>query len=278
MSNQENALATLEEMGLFAKGGTFNKGMSLTATARGGDVRHVSIRGAVFNFSETDTPTEERVLIIDAVRSNNWYSSEYESSNTSAPDCFSLQDIRAGVKEADMVPHAESADKQRPACLDCPQNAWGSGKGNSKACKNYVRVAFLRGPVETPADAKKQVFVVQLPPTALKAWTSLCDDFEAHEAPAFFTCHADLSIASLPSGGYTVEVARVVAEDEGPVTDPEVLVAVAQRHEKTVNAMLLPPPQREKDQPKLAKRGTPTKKKKVSKKAGAKKKVTRRKV
>ena len=123
----------------------------------GGGVKRISIKGGVWRMminGKEIAKNEERsmnVIVVNAApkTSRTFYAGAYKEGEISAPDCWSA--------EGD-VPDAKSHNPQAKRCVDCPQNAKGSGQGESKACRYSQRLAVVLA-----NDIKGDIFQLTLP-------------------------------------------------------------------------------------------------------------------
>jgi len=166
----------MSELALF-KGGlpAYLKGMqdeTTEALAGGsGGAKRISIEGGVFRMlvgGKEIAVNEDRamnVIIVKAAQNNSriFYSGTYVKGQVSSPDCWSNDGITPDVK---------AKNRQASKCMDCPQNAKGSGQGDSRACRFQRRLAVI--PENEPNG-----FVYQL---ALPA-TSIFGDGENGKLP-----------------------------------------------------------------------------------------------
>jgi hypothetical protein len=128
----------------------------------GGGGKRVSIKGGVFRLvvgGKEVTKIEDRhldVVIVAAAPkvARTYYSSEFDDdAQPVAPTCWSPD----GEK-----PSPDAKEKQASNCLQCPMNAKGSGKGDSKACRYSQRVAVVLA-----NDIGGDVLQLSLPATSL---------------------------------------------------------------------------------------------------------------
>jgi len=123
----------------------------------GGGVKRISIKGGVWRMminGKEIAKNEERsmnVIVVNAApkTSRTFYAGAYKEGEISAPDCWSA--------EGD-VPDAKSHNPQAKRCVDCQQNAKGSGQGESKACRYSQRLAVVLA-----NDIKGDIFQLTLP-------------------------------------------------------------------------------------------------------------------
>lgn len=127
----------------------------------GGGGKRISIKGGVFRLiaegKEVAAIPDRHldVVIVNAAPSvsRTYYSGTYVEGQSSAPLCWSPD----GVK-----PDPEVKTPQSSACATCPQNAKGSGQGDSRACKFSQRLAVVLA-----NDVGGDVLQLQAPATSV---------------------------------------------------------------------------------------------------------------
>ena len=115
---------------------------SLSGGGSGNFGKRISVKGGVFRLmsgSDEVAAIEDRhldVVIVQAAPkiSRTYYAGSYEEGASKAPDCWSAD----GEK-----PDASAKDPQSSNCASCPQNAKGSGQGDSRACRFSQRLAVV---------------------------------------------------------------------------------------------------------------------------------------
>jgi len=110
------------------------------------------------------------IIVVDWSSQNQYYAGAYDANNISSPDCFAI-----GKDPKTLVPDASISAPQNGACEGCPMDAWGSGQGNGKACKN-TRQVIIRLP------SRPELFTLSLPPTSLKAFDEAMKSIIATDA------------------------------------------------------------------------------------------------
>jgi len=134
-------------------------GIAKRISAPSGDVIKVSL-DKKFTFPNGTVQTGPfEAVVVDFVSANYMYDGAYNSQQVESPKCFAL-----GPSPATMVPSDASPQRQAESCAVCPNNQFGSGTGNGKACKNHRLVALL--PID--ADADTPIMVLKVSPGALK--------------------------------------------------------------------------------------------------------------
>ena len=115
---------------------------SLSGGGGGSFGKRISVKGGVFRLmsgSDEVAAIEDRhldVVIVQAAPkiSRTYYAGSYEEGASKAPDCWSAD----GEK-----PDASAKEAQASNCASCPQNAKGSGQGDSRACRFSQRLAVV---------------------------------------------------------------------------------------------------------------------------------------
>jgi len=122
-----------------------------------GGMKRISIKGGVWRMmvnGKEIAKNEDRsmnVVIVNAAPkvSRTFYAGVYKEGEVSAPDCWSA--------DGD-IPDAKAQNPQAKRCVDCAQNAKGSGQGDSRACRFSQRLAVVLA-----NDIKGDVFQLTLP-------------------------------------------------------------------------------------------------------------------
>jgi len=102
------------------------------------------------------------IVIVDFVYFNKYYEGAYDPKVIVPPNCFALNQ-----QPKEMVPSANSPDKQCESCTGCWANEFGS-QGTGKACQNRVLLACL----PTDAGPETPFVILDISPTALKSFSS----------------------------------------------------------------------------------------------------------
>jgi len=147
---------------------SYLKDLQLDATTKalmgggGGESKRISIKGGVWRMmvnGKEIAKNEERsmnVVIVAAAEkvSRTFYAKQYsEGGEVTAPDCWSADGE---------MPDAKVANPQSKRCIDCSQNAKGSGQGESRACRYSQRLAVVLA-----NDLKGDVFQLTLPAASI---------------------------------------------------------------------------------------------------------------
>lgn len=103
------------------------------------------------------------VIVLDWALSYNYYDKPFVRGESTFPVCFAV-----GQSATTMAPSDNSPNKQNDVCATCPQNQFGSGQGNAKACQNRISLAVQV--VEHGPDSP--VYRISVSPTGIKNWKS----------------------------------------------------------------------------------------------------------
>ena len=129
---------------------SYLKELDLDATTRAlmgsggtGGMKRISIKGGVWRMmvnGKEVAKNEDRAMNVVVVAaapkvSRTFYAGTYsEGGEAKAPDCWSADGE---------VPDAKAVAPQASRCVDCAQNAKGSGQGDSRACRFSQRLAVV---------------------------------------------------------------------------------------------------------------------------------------
>lgn len=134
---------------------------SLMGSGGTGGIKRISIRGGVWRMMVSGkevAKNEDRTMNVVIVAaspkvSRTYYASSYQEGEIKAPDCWSADGE---------VPDAKASDPQSKRCIDCAQNAKGSGQGDSRACRYSQRLA-----VTLANDIGGEVMQLTLPASSI---------------------------------------------------------------------------------------------------------------
>jgi hypothetical protein len=134
---------------------------SLMGSGGTGGIKRISIRGGVWRMMVSGkevAKNEDRTMNVVIVAaspkvSRTYYASSYQEGEIKAPDCWSADGE---------VPDAKASDPQSKRCIDCAQNAKGSGQGDSRACRYSHRLA-----VTLANDISGEVMQLTLPASSI---------------------------------------------------------------------------------------------------------------
>ena len=119
--------------------------------------KRLSIKGGVFRMivkGNEVAKNEDRamqIVIVAAAEhvSREYYSKTYSEEEITAPDCWSLDGN---------TPAKEVKGKPASRCVDCPNNAKGSGQGDTRACRFLQHLGVVLG-----NDLGGDVYQLRLP-------------------------------------------------------------------------------------------------------------------
>jgi hypothetical protein len=127
-----------------------------------GGAKRISFKGSVWRMmvnGKEVAVNEDRAMNVVVVAaapkvSRTFYAGTYqEGGEAKSPDCWSADGE---------VPDAKAANPQAKRCVDCQQNAKGSGQGESRACRFQQRLAVVLA-----NDIAGDVFQLALPSTSI---------------------------------------------------------------------------------------------------------------
>jgi hypothetical protein len=124
-------------------------------------MKRISIKGGVWRMmvnGKEVAKNEERAMNVVVVAaspkvSRTFYAKNFVEGEVTAPDCWSADGE---------VPDAKARDPQAKRCVDCAQNAKGSGQGESRACRYSQRLA-----VTLANDIGGEVMQLTLPASSI---------------------------------------------------------------------------------------------------------------
>lgn len=114
-----------------------------------------------FKFPDNTEAAEFEGVVVDFVTTRAYYEGVFDAKNPQPPACFAISRDSKG-----MAPSNNSPVKQSDSCDTCQHNQFGSGTGNSKACKEGRKLAIL----PPDADADTPIWPLTLSPTAVRAF------------------------------------------------------------------------------------------------------------
>lgn len=204
-------------------------------------------------------------VILSGARVNNYYGpDDFVPGKTAPPVCYAIADPawKAGEIENKLAPPADLKTKCSDSCAECRFNAFGSGRGNAKACKNTVRLAMFHA---GESDfSKADGLMLSVPPTAMRSWAAYVAPLAAIKRPVFSVVTEIEKIPNTKGAGFSLALTML-----SPIQDKTTLRALAARLKGDGGAALVQPPPAVGDSSGTAK---PQRRRKVKKKARRKKK------
>jgi hypothetical protein len=154
-----------------------------------------------------DRPGREHTIVavvLGGVRANQYYAGEFTPGKPTPPVCYAIADPmwEAGEVEGKLAPPADLKSKEADTCAECRYNAFGSGRGNAKACKNTVKLAML--PAGSDDFAKADGFMLSAPPTVMKAWAAYVAPLAAMRRPVMTVITEVEKIPSETGAGFSL--------------------------------------------------------------------------
>jgi hypothetical protein len=152
----------------------------------GGGGKGLSFRGGVMSLGGVDIGHETDVLIVGYVPERQYFTGDYDASNTTAPNCYSFDGV---------APHPSVAQPLHETCKGCPMDEFGSARvGKGKACKEGRRLAIIPADKEPASDAQlytARVSTMNVP--AFDAYETVLESAgkTVFESITKLTCHAD---------------------------------------------------------------------------------------
>ncbi len=157
MTNENLPVAIQDQIKAMAEANQKN------ATTSGGS--KIVIKQGKFNFPDgTKIDAEIPAVIIAHAAKNVYYEHGYDPDSTEPPLCFAIGEDANG-----MVPSAASTEPQASKCSECPNDKWGSGVGNAKACTNRRLIAVLP---EDSSDPNDELLLIDSAPSSIKNFDS----------------------------------------------------------------------------------------------------------
>lgn len=127
----------------------------------------VTFRNGQVVLPDGSTGTHLECILLDFNTLNMYYDRPYNKDDITPAACFAV-----GENPKEMVPSANSPDKQCDACALCPMNQFGSAlTGNGKACRNSRQVALTPiTSLDLEPGESMPVYILSVPPTSLKVF------------------------------------------------------------------------------------------------------------
>ncbi|GAG43702.1 unnamed protein product, partial [marine sediment metagenome] len=176
-------------------------------------------------------------IVLGGARINQFYEGDFTPGKPTPPTCYAIADPlwEAGEVEGKIAPPADLKSKQSDKCSDCAFNAFGSGRGNAKACKNTVRLAML--PACTDDVAKADGFMLSVPPTGMRSWASYVAPLAAVGRPVQTVITEIEKIPNTTGAGFSLAFSTLQ-----PIQDETTLRSILARAKGDGGAALVQPP------------------------------------
>ena len=156
-----------------------------SALVEGGGFPSLSTKGGKFMLGESLLPSSIDVVVLGAMKLNQYYPDKWQPDVMFNSTCFALN---LDNNEKTMGPPDDLATRVADQCSDCELNDFGSGEGKGKACRNTVRLVLLAADNIGPDTdwSKAHGMRLSVPPTSLKFWGSHAKSVtQGHNRPLF---------------------------------------------------------------------------------------------
>lgn len=197
----------------------------------------MSLKSGVMSIGDQPVEGNEmECIIVASVSENQWFKDRYDPNVRSNPTCYAIGE----GKSTDLVPYAESDEKQAESCAACPKFEWGSDPngGRGKACKERRKLALI------PKDMSAETLLLSIPPTSLKNWANHVSKVVA--TTGMSTAGVITKIKVVPSAKNQFEVKFDIVERVAP----EFLPMLMAKKVELMEIMLQPyPPIEEEPEP-----------------------------
>lgn len=150
----DKQLAKIEEA-MAAKAAELKKKITITSN-------RISTKDKKFTFPDDNASyAEVNAVVLNWNTRQALYTKAWDPKNPSMPDCWAV-----GEDPNNMEPSTDCPNPIAAACNACPNFEFGSGSGDSKACKT-TRQVVLRVP------GRDNLYILTLPPTSIKEFDSV---------------------------------------------------------------------------------------------------------
>lgn len=201
------------------------------------DGRFLSFKNGDLSFGGEEIPDNElEMVIVGWMYHNTYYDPDikYDPKDPAPPLCYSF-----GREAEEMEPMDEAPDKQCGTCHGCPMNVFGSGIGNSKACKNNVRIALIASD-DLDNIEESEVIYANIPPTSIKNWNAYIAKTlrDKHKRP----CWSVVTLLSVTKESDSVFQVHFEIAEDGILKDPKLFAPLQQKYNDTMGKIVTPYP------------------------------------
>lgn len=123
------------------------------------------------------------VVIVGAVRENQYFPERYDPNNIQPPLCWALGIEAEGMKpDPALVTEVQNTDPKRSGeCADCPQFEWGSDPngGRGKACKEKRRLALVPVSALETGIMEAELALLTVPVMSVANWSNYVNKLKA---------------------------------------------------------------------------------------------------
>lgn len=154
---------------------------------------YISTKGQVFTLPDKTPLQAVECVVIDFIRVNALMP-PYNAKVHAAPKCWAV-----GRSDNSLAPAEDVPEPKASSCAVCEMNKFGSSQtgGSGKACSNRYRLAI----VPPGATADSEIWLMNVPPTSLTAWTTYIKKAEMQKGNAGF-CRVVTQITLDPNVTY----------------------------------------------------------------------------
>jgi hypothetical protein len=218
----------------------FAKHLSRESAAKVGSTLwpFLGTRGVTFRNGETKLGPEIDGIILGTAVVNQYYEGDYDPDNAAGPVCYAIADLEGAADPQAVIdslaPPADLPTRVAESCRVCPMNAWGSGKGRGKACKNGRRLTIL-GYSPTTDLEKTAGARVNVPVMSVRKLADYAKRLAEIGRPLIATV-TRFSLTPGDKGGFNMDF-----EPVGAVNDLRTLDVLEQRAKEGRESLLAPP-------------------------------------
>ena len=157
MSKDNTAVATVDEKEIaLVEDAIAKRAEELRKKLSTGSSNKISLKDKIFTLPDGRQFDKLDVIVLGWNTRQSFYEGNYDPKNVALPACYAI-----GDDPNNMAPAADLENKVAENCNDCPHNQWGSGGGNTKACKT-TRYVIVRLP------GSPTLYSMFIPPASLK--------------------------------------------------------------------------------------------------------------
>lgn len=168
--------ATSADLAAFAE--VFDPEMSAGVEGAAGYAPFISTEDGVMKLKDNVIGKKLDAVILGVAIEHTLYPGRYQKGKPNPAVCFYV----GPGPEDEAKPHASSPQPQSATCGTCIKNAFGSGQGNAKACRQSRRLLIMPlGPNDDPAKA--EIYRLRVPPTSIKHLVSYGALLKSYKRP-----------------------------------------------------------------------------------------------
>ncbi len=170
---------------------------------------YISTKGQIFTLPDSTPLSAVECIVVDFLRVNALMP-PYNPKVHANPKCWAL-----GRNDANLAPDDSVPDPKSALCATCEMNKFGSATngGNGKACSNRYRLAI----VPPNATTDSEIWLINVPPTSLTAWTTYLKKAEMSHGHAGF-CRVVTKITLDPNVTYPKLIFKAISDVEDIAT------------------------------------------------------------